>query len=134
MFKYSAFTENTPEMRRYLESIGYEPLSYNIHWDYLCTGKFNGRPIYRTTTESQVKYLEKVRIDCRTNPELFKAIAAIRDDTSANQYWVFNEDFDQYRKGDFVLGIFHRCSCYCHVATKEELIKHFKPYANKAND
>lgn len=66
-------------------------------------------------------------IDCGENEELFLAIAAKRDDTSANQYWVFDQDFPpHYKKGDFTMGYFHRCSCYCHVATVEELIEHFK--------
>lgn len=65
-------------------------------------------------------------IDCGDNEELFLAIAAKRDYTSANQYWVFDQDFSHYKKGDFVLGCFTRCSCYCHVATVEELIEHFK--------
>ena len=65
-------------------------------------------------------------IDCGTNEELFLAIAAIRDDTSDNQYWVFDEDFHKWKKGDFVIGRFGRCSCYCHVATVEELFEHFK--------
>lgn len=65
-------------------------------------------------------------VDCGTNEQLFLAIAAKRDGTSARQYWVFDEDFESYKKGDFVIGNFTRCSCYCHVATVEELINHFK--------
>ena len=64
-------------------------------------------------------------IDCGENEELFLAIAALRDDTSDGQYWVFNEDFDKYKKGDFVIGHFTRCSCYCHKATVKELIEYF---------
>ena len=60
-------------------------------------------------------------IDCGCNEDLFLAIARKRTDTSANQYWVFDEDFPPYRKGDFTIGYFH----YCHVATIEELIQHF---------
>ena len=73
-------------------------------------------------------YLEEFSrsIDCGTNEELFLAIAALRDDTSNNQYWIFDEDFYKWKKGDFIIGRFGRCSCYCHVATVEELIEHFK--------
>ena len=66
-------------------------------------------------------------IDGGTNEDLFLAIAALRDDTSANQYWVFDQDFlPHYKKGDFTIGHFNRCSCYCHVASVKELIEHFK--------
>lgn len=73
------------------------------------------------------RLIERGYIDCGTNEEFFLAIAALRDDTSANQYWVFDQDFPpHYKKGDFTIGHFNRCSCYCHVATVNELIEHFK--------
>lgn len=73
------------------------------------------------------KAVSGIVVDCGENDELFLAVAAKRDDTSANQYWVFDHDFlPHYKKGDFTIGYFHRCSCYCHVATIEELIEHFK--------
>lgn len=66
-------------------------------------------------------------IDCGDNEDLFIAIAAKRDNTAINQWWVFDEDFPpNYKKGDFVIGYFHRCSCYCHVATVKELVEYFK--------
>lgn len=64
-------------------------------------------------------------IDCGENEDLFLAIARKRTNTAANQYWVFDQDFPPNKKGDFTIGYFHRCSCYCHVATVEELIEHF---------
>lgn len=78
--------------------------------------------------EAQLNFLKSNYgyVDCGTNEELFLAIAAKRDDTSDNQYWVFDEDFHKWKKGDFIIGRFGRCSCYCHVATVEELIEHFK--------
>lgn len=117
--------KNTPELRKKLEELGYYLHPECIDDDrgnylFVNRGYYLNRPL---------GYLEELSrsIDCGTNEELFLAIAALRDDTSANQYWVFDQDFPpHYQKGDFTIGHFHRCSCYCHNATVEELIEHFK--------
>ena len=116
---------NTPEIRKKLEELGYYLHPECIDDDrgnylFVNRGYYLNRPL---------GYLEELSrsIDCGTNEELFLAIAALRDDTSANQYWVFDQDFPpHYQKGDFTIGHFHRCSCYCHVATVEDLIEYFK--------
>lgn len=126
--------KNTPELRNKLEGLGYLfiPNGWN-EWSIpienceylLCdTDTYQGNPISYYTGKVCKPNLG---IDCGTNEELFLGIAALRDDTSANQYWVFDQDFPpHYQKGDFTMGYFHRCSCYCHVATVNELIEHFK--------
>lgn len=119
--------QDTTELRNKLNKLGYFPHPtanplYNNRNGELHTG----RGFYANLP---IGYIEEINnaIDCGTNEELFLAIAALRDDTSANQYWVFDYDFPpHYKKGDFTIGYFHRCSCYCHVATVEELIEHFK--------
>lgn len=110
---------NTPELQKQLQALGYE-LSDYLHRDILFT---SGKVIvsFSANIGDSID-----AIDCGENEDLFLAIAALRDDTSDNQYWVFDEDFDKWKKGDFVIGRFGRCSCYCHVATVEELIEHFK--------
>lgn len=127
--------KNTPELRKKLEELGYShptdviederfciatsPVNCNYH--IIIKGAFDDtNPHYTWNCAG--------RIDCGTNEELFLGIAALRDDTSANQYWVFDQDFPpHYQKGDFTMGYFHRCSCYCHVATVNELIELFSP-------
>lgn len=124
--------KNTLELRKRLEALGYKPLLSIEDGECLSTvsnlenyhsipaALFDDKDSYRT-------YDCAGRIDCGTNEALFLAIAARRNDTSANQYWVFDQDFPpHYQKGDFTIGYFHRCSCYCHVASVEELIEHFK--------
>lgn len=125
--------KNTEELRKKLEEFGYLfiPNGWN-EWSIpienceylLCdTDTYQGYYIsYYTGKVCKPNF----GIDCMENEELFLAIAAKRDDTSDNQYWVFDEDFHKWKKGDFVIGRFGRCSCYCHVATVEELIEHFK--------
>ena len=116
---------NTPELRKKLEELG-----YYLHPECIDDDRGNYLFVNREYyLNIPLGYLEELSrsIDCGTNEELFLAIAALRDDTSANQYWVFDQDFPpHYQKGDFTIGHFHRCSCYCHVATVEDLIEYFK--------
>lgn len=125
-FTTAAFIRrNTPELRKKLEKLG-----YYMHPE--CIDDDRGNYLFVNKgyyLNIPLGYLEELSrsIDCGTNEELFLAIAALRDDTSANQYWVFDQDFPpHYQKGDFTIGHFHRCSCYCHKATVEELIEHFR--------
>lgn len=125
-FTTAAFIRrNTPELRKKLEELG-----YYLHPECIDDDRGNYLFVNREYyLNIPLGYLEELSrsIDCGTNEELFLAIAALRDDTSANQYWVFGQDFPpHYQKGDFTIGHFHRCSCYCHKATVEELIEHFK--------
>ena len=75
-------------------------------------------------------------IDCGTNEELFLAIAALRDDTDENQWFIMDvEIYVDIPKGTW----FQSTDCnggrcigiqievlYCHKATVDELIEHFK--------
>lgn len=117
--------KNTPELRKKLEELG-----YYLHPECIDDDRGNYLFVNREYyLNMPLGYLEELSrsIDCGTNEDLFLALAALRDDTSANQYWVFDQDFPpHYQKGDFTIGHFHRCSCYCHVATVEELIEYFR--------
>lgn len=123
-FTTAAFIRrNTPDLRKRLEALGYK--KYGNPFQITDDSK-----LITTIDGEYVPYnvpLDDSFIDCGTNEDLFLAIAALRDDTSANQYWVFDQDFlPHYKKGDFTIGHFNRCSCYCHVASVKELIEHFK--------
>lgn len=115
--------KNIPELRKKLEELGYVIPDIII-----------GEAIFTLPEESEIytEFLsnitdDEIAVDCGENEDLFLALAAKRDDTSANQYWVFDKDFlPHYKKGAFTIGYFDRCSCYCHVATAQELILHFK--------
>lgn len=128
-FTTAAFIrKNTPELRKKLEELGYKCSSLRCDRPCLYTASYLN--VYHSVHPEWLDNKDICKtndIDCGTNENLFLAIAALRDDTSANQYWVFEQDFPpNYQKGDFTIGYFHRCSCYCHVATVEELIEHFK--------
>jgi hypothetical protein len=127
--------KNTPELRKKLEYLGYshgKPEYYadddDNKYDFIMC--HNGRFFLLSQENHVIRNGHPLKkhgsINCGTNEELFLAIASLRDDTSVNQYWVFDQDFPpHYQKGDFTMGYFHRCSCYCHVATVNELIELF---------
>lgn len=93
MFKYSAFTENTSEMREYLEKIGYNESSISdFDKGYYIKTQTNGIFYTHQFTKGLIHALwsDKI-IDCTGNPELFKAIAAINDENDYMQWFICNQ-------------------------------------------
>ena len=76
-------------------------------------------------------------IDCGTNEELFLAIAALRDDSDINQWFIYNTINNTVGKFETIEWVlckdnnicdylnWDNCYKYCHKATVEEIIKHF---------
>ena len=75
-------------------------------------------------------------VDCGENEELFLAIAALRDDSDIHQWFIMDiEEYLNIHVGDWFIatdriGGRHVGTqiepLYCHKATVEELINHFK--------
>lgn len=75
-------------------------------------------------------------IDCGTNEELFLALAALRDDSDENQWFIMDvEEYMYINQGDWFLATDRNQGKHigtqidpmcCHKATVEEIIKHFK--------
>lgn len=120
--------KNTPELQKKLEELGYilypdSELGGNKYL-FAVNGMFDFVSNEKTLVFFKSNY---GYIDCGTNEKLFIAIAMKRDYLNANQYWVFDRDcLPLYKKGDFVIRFTPYHSCYCHIATVEELIEHFK--------
>ena len=143
-FKQPCFIrKNTPELRKKLEDLGYRICMCatwkNSVWiDTFIHGKeadvhgigypdpWEGFSIeeecQRFVEENKTSLLP--RIDCGTNEEMFIAIAALRDDTDCNQWFV-----------DDTTGIWERTEgdtpskymqMHGHKATLEEIMEHFK--------
>jgi hypothetical protein len=127
MFKQSCFIyKNTPELRQYLDKIGYkyggkaskfeQPYLYCSLDKYFECNSFPAR--YHGI------------IDCAENEDLFKAIAALRDDKIPDYQWFVWDDendkgdkFKQYipeERWDFWWWF------EVHKATVNELLEHFK--------
>lgn len=103
-----------------LERLGYQPMYMN--WrnniggsNLVCEGQ-----TWHCTDSDNKPWC----IDCGTNEEMFLALAALRDDTERNQWFV-----------DDITGVWERCESELpskhmqmegHKATAEEIVEHFK--------
>ncbi len=84
-FQYSSIGDNTPENREHLEKLG-----------YLVYKNPDKKYIHPYTNQYQqaiaigwgFEDIPKGAIDCRNNPQLFKAVSAMRDDSDKHQYFV----------------------------------------------
>lgn len=140
-FTTAAFIRrNTPELQKKLEELGYK--NYGNPFQITDDSK-----LITTIDGEYVPYnvpLDDSFIDCRTNEELFLAIAALKDDTDENQWFVTdsplsvsyddavgNDHYFTEPKGSVFfwdINWMHATiiSGNYHKATVEELIEHFK--------
>lgn len=147
-FKQPCFIrKNTPELRKKLEELGYKP-SYPIFqypevFKHIAACNFFGSKYYGVSDDEvshhgEIKDAIKNRgmIDCGTNEELFLSLAALRDDTDVNQWFVMDvEEYININQGDWFVATDRTKGkhigtqidpMYCHKATIEEIIEHFK--------
>ena len=134
--------KNTPELRKKLEELDYLPPS-KVWYDEnfaICTIYRDNRGEYFTFKIDED--FERIiapsypYIDCGTNEELFIAIASLRDDTDVNQWFVMDvEEYMDINQGDWFIATDRNGGkhigtqidpMYCHKATVEEIIEHFK--------
>ena len=130
--------KNTESLRENLEKLGYKcncKFDSNMLWivgnNYFCSNQMllNNREIGDLVFD---------KICCGTNEELFLAIAALRDDSDINQWFVYNntdwENEEDLKEITFFLckekNVKSEMCCNllyndCRKATIEELIKHF---------
>ena len=151
--------KNNPELRKKLEELGHtickccefegadwldiithKDASYTVHgvgYD----GEFD--TIYGTLTQQERfnEFLKTTKsIDCGENEELFLALAALRDDTNENQWFItqntmWDEDYNgeitvYYEEGEWLIWGYYsfmetRPSDF-RKATAKEIIEHFK--------
>lgn len=137
--------KNTPELRKKLEELGYshgKPEYYidddDNKYDFIMC--HNGRFFLLSQKNHVIRNGHPLKkhgsINCGTNESLFLAIAALRDDTDKNQWFVLDHDniweavgCYQY-KGDFILCNHDRWYCgtdvaQAHKATVKELKEFF---------
>ena len=107
-FQYSAIGDNTLQNREHLEKLGWKEKYIQEDADIIVcasnTGMFSA--IAKDTQEWFKEYQSEC-IDCRSNPSLFRAVTAMRDDSDYMQWFVFDRDVydleDEYTKGDTLL-------------------------------
>lgn len=122
---------NSKELRRYLEMLGYKNRFEFVGGDSICAIN-SKKDQYMTynSTDGFMSYYEKnfCRVDCGTNEELFKAIAALREGSDSHQWFVWNtetDNGDKWRIYDANPN-WNWWKFECHKATEKELIEHFK--------
>ena len=148
MFTQPCFIKkNTPELRNKLEELGYKP-SYPIFqypevFKHIAACNFFGSKYYGVSDDELSCHGEIIDviknggiIDCGDNEDLFLALSALRDDTDINQWFVMDCDvYLHIDKGDwFIATDINKGKhigtqidpMYCHKATVEEIIEHFK--------
>lgn len=136
--------KNTPELRDKLKELGYHVCSCTTSKTaiYLMVGYGGVHAVSDEVVdvfEDEVKAGILKSIDCGENISLFLAIAAMRDDTDKNQYFVHDEEIRWINQGAYIpkgslfkslvdkypldpdntIPKFHR-------ATVNEIITHFK--------
>lgn len=134
MFTQSCFIRKiSKELSKKLESLGYKLSSFVVFASPDITATYCKSGKYAVTIQNPALLNA---IDCGTNEELFLALAALRDDTDSDQWFILDYNDTWPEAGDFrSKGDFAYCNTekhYCgtdvriaHKATPEELIKHF---------
>lgn len=94
--------KNTPELRKRLEDLGYRSISSIMSFNGIKINEDNINGLYRICyfNDMIIECInnENECIDCGTNERLFLAIAALRDDSNASQYFIADTDLDVYYK------------------------------------
>lgn len=118
--------KNTPELREKLEELGYEyngcDSTYGTPNNLYCS--FNS--YYELSGTSKPSRYERI-IDCRTNEELFLALAALRDDSDYMQWFIDGEKWFKFGgiiQNGFIIDI--ETHLLYHKATAKEIIEYFK--------
>ena len=151
--------KNTPEIRKKLEELGHTickccefdgadwlhiPAIKDIYRTVHGIGFLDEElEIYGLVTQEDIfnRFLKTTKsVDCDDNEELFFALAALRDDTDKNQWFIatndkWDEDYNgeitvYYEEGDWLLWGYYSFMEYMssdfRKATVEEIIEHFK--------
>ncbi len=128
--------KNTPELRKKLEELGYRLFGEELNED-LCIFTSPECGLYNIEFFSNIPHPEETdSIDCGDNEELFLSIASLRDDTDKYQWFIMDvEIYVDIPKGTWFQSTDRNGgrhvgtqieALYCHKATVEELIEHFK--------
>ena len=141
--------KNTPELRKKLEELGYKP-SYQMTlypdvYKNIAVCNFFGSKYYGISDDEAARpghIIDAIKnrgmIDCGDNEELFLALAALRDDTDINQWFIYNSMdciIEKLRTIDWFIcdensiedfAFYDSLYLLCHKATVEEIIEHFK--------
>lgn len=137
-FKYSVIGDNTPENREWLEKVGYQMHGdYRKHNDFIFSFEATdvSIPMYRSLYEHEIEPFYKNELNCIGNPQLFRAVTAIRDDSDHMQWFTDGKSWLNVPIGCDLAGFLYadwdgECGLEdinkYHKATFEELKEHFQ--------
>ena len=141
MFTTQCFIrKNTPELINKLIDLGYVKALFDKEYTKsetygLIIDQGDIAPLEHGIQEMELMFTYNF-IDCDDNEELFIALAALKDDTDVNQWFVMDvEEYMNINQGDWFIATDRNKGkhigtqidpMYCHKATVEELIEHFK--------
>ena len=114
--------KNTPELRGKLEEIG-RKLLFSARNGY-GSNLFAFKGQFGTVQAYTVPCFGHFSIDCGTNEEMFLALAALRDDTDRNQ-WFVDDVYGMWEQSESELPSRYM-QLNGHKATAEEIVEHFK--------
>lgn len=134
--------KNTPELRNKLEDLGYLPPSKLWYDENFAICVFwrdnNGEYLIYEIDDDFERIIAPNYpfIDCGENEDLFLALAALRDDTDFNQWFVMDvEIYIDIHQGDWFIATDRAKGnhvgtqidpMYCHKATIKEIIEYFE--------
>lgn len=90
-FKYSVIGDNTPENKEWIKKIGWELKYMREDADTIVTSSNTG--LFSCIVSDQTTWFSNFiseSIDCRKNPDLFKAVSAMRTTTDIGKYYINN--------------------------------------------
>lgn len=143
MFTASCFIrKNTPELINKLIDLGYVKALFDEEYTKsdaygLIVDQGDIVPLEHGLQEMELMFTYNF-VDCGTNEELFLALAALRDDSDINQWFIYNSMnciIEKLRTIDWFIcdeNNIEDFACYdslylnCHKATVEEIIEYFK--------
>ena len=138
--------KNTIELRKKLEELGYK-FSGADHIELDCIVTFPHHDAFSVFAayhfniyDDSFKIVWKEYIDCGTNEKLFLALAALRDDTNENQWFIaqrtmWDENYNgeitvYYEENEWLMwkyySLMEEMPSDFRKATVEEIIEHFK--------
>ena len=107
MFTQSCFIrKNTPELRKKLIQIG-RKLNHGKVWgkNLICfRSKDTNEDLFVASPDADLHNAPEFKnmIDCETNENLFLALAALRDDTDINQWFICQNDYREWDEWDAI--------------------------------
>ena len=132
--------KNTPELINKLINLGYVKALFDEEYTKsevygLIVDQGDIVPLEHSMQEMELMFTYNF-IDCGDNEDLFIALAALKDDSDINQWFVMDvEVYTNINQGDWFIATDRNHGkhigtqidpMYCHKATAEEIIEYFK--------